>query len=50
MWMTFAALAALLQAPVEPNPYPDIGDPIAFMAARYGDYRRGVRPLSLIHI
>jgi hypothetical protein len=44
MWLMFAALAGLVQEPAEPVPYPGIADPVAFMSARYGEYRRGVRP------
>ena len=43
MWASIAALAASLGAG-EPEPYPGLADPIAFMAARYGEYRRGHRP------
>jgi len=44
MWTMFTALAMLLQAPAAPNPFPGVGDPVSFMTARYGEYRRGIRP------
>ena len=44
MWRSIPGLALALVAAgaaAEPSPHPGVADPIAFMAARYADYRGG---------